>query len=73
MHPKAMSETDKYKSRGRPGVGGTKTRGESKKFLNLLKSMLAIIIPNRRLVLPQKTKDRLAYVCQSSNETTDIL
>ena len=30
MHPKAMSETDKYRRRGRPDVGGTKTGGESK-------------------------------------------
>ena len=28
MHPKAMSKIDKYRSRGHPGVGGTKTGGE---------------------------------------------
>ena len=46
---------------------------EKGELLNLLKSVLAIIIPNCRLVLSQKTENRLAYVCQSSNETTDIL
>ena len=28
MHPKAMSKTNKYRSRGLPYVGGTKTGGE---------------------------------------------
>ena len=37
MHPKAMSETDKYRSRGRPGVGGTKTGGEMRHSLIFLK------------------------------------
>ena len=46
---------------------------EKGELLNLLKSVLAIIIPNRRLVFSQNTEDRLAYVCQSSNETTDKL
>ena len=31
MHPKAMSETDKYRSREHPGVRGTKT-GEERKY-----------------------------------------
>ena len=29
MHPKAMSETDKYRSKGRPSVEGTKIRGDN--------------------------------------------
>ena len=33
MHPKAMSETDKYRSKGCPGIGGTKTRGERRHSL----------------------------------------
>ena len=33
MHPKAMSETDKYRSRGHPGMGGTKTGGERRHSL----------------------------------------
>ena len=33
MHPKAMFETDKYRSRGCPGVGGTKTGGERRHSL----------------------------------------
>ena len=33
MHPKAMSETDKYRSIGRPGVGGTKIGGERRHSL----------------------------------------
>ena len=35
MHPKAMSETDKYESRGRLDVGGTKTGGERRYSLTL--------------------------------------
>ena len=33
MHLKAMSETDKYRSRGRSGVGGTKTGRERRHSL----------------------------------------
>ena len=33
MHPKAMSEMDKYRSRGCPDVGGTKTEGERRHSL----------------------------------------
>ena len=33
MHPKVMSEIDKYRRRGRPSVGGTKAGGESKHSL----------------------------------------
>ena len=35
MHPKAMSKTDKYRSEGRPGVGGTKIGGDNKYSLIL--------------------------------------
>ena len=33
LHLKAMSKTDKYRSRGRPSVGGTKTGGEMRNSL----------------------------------------
>ena len=33
MHPKAMFETDKYRSKGRPDIGGTKTGGERRHSL----------------------------------------
>ena len=72
MHPNATFKTDRYKSKGRPGVGGAKTGGDNKYSL-ILSNALTLIIPNCRLALPQKTKDRLAYVCQSGNETIDIL
>ena len=42
-------------------------------LLNLLTSTLEINIPDCRIVLPRKMEDRLAYVSQFSNETTDIL
>ena len=35
MHPKAMSEIDNYRTKGRLGVGGTKTGGEIKYSLIL--------------------------------------
>ena len=35
MHHKAMYETDKYKSKGQPGVRGTKTGGDNKYSLIL--------------------------------------
>ena len=38
MHPVAMSDTDKYKSKGRPSVGGTKTREEMRHSLIFLKA-----------------------------------
>ena len=38
MHPKAMSEIDKYRSRGSPGVGGTKTRGERRYSITFSKA-----------------------------------
>ena len=38
MHPKAMSKIDKYRSRGHPGVGGTKTGGKRRHSLNFLKA-----------------------------------
>ena len=33
MHPKAMSETDKYRSKGHLGIGGTKTGEEMRHSL----------------------------------------
>ena len=33
MHPKAMSKTNKYKSKGCLGIGGTKIGGERRHFL----------------------------------------
>ena len=35
MYPKAMSEIDRYRSKGRPGVGDTKTGGDNKYSLIL--------------------------------------
>ena len=37
MHPKAMLENEKYRSRGRPNVGGTKTGGERRYSLTFSK------------------------------------
>ena len=33
MHPQAMFKTEKYRSKGQPGVGGTKTGGDKKNTL----------------------------------------
>ena len=38
MHPKAIYKTNKYKSKGRPGIGGTKTGGERRPSLIFSKS-----------------------------------
>ena len=35
MHPKAMSKTDKYRSKGLPGIGDTRTEGDNKYSLIL--------------------------------------
>ena len=71
MHPTTMSDTDKYRSKGCLDIGSIKRR-RNEIVLNPLESALAIIIPNCMLALPQKMEDRLAYVYQSGNETTDL-
>ena len=38
MHPKTIYKTNKYKSKGRPGIGGTKTGGERRPSLIFSKS-----------------------------------
>ena len=73
MHPKAMSETDKYRSKGRPGVGGIRTKGDKKILSDPLECTLTLIIPNSRLILPQESKNGLANICQSGDESTDEL
>ena len=73
MHPNAMSETDRYRSKGRPGVGGTKTGGDKQVLSDSLKCTLTMIIPSSRLTLPQESKNRLTDVYQSGNESADVL
>ena len=73
MHPKAISETNKYNKRGHPGIRGTKTGGGKKILSNPLKRLLALIILNLRLFPPQKSEDRLTSICQSNNKLVDIL
>lgn len=55
-------------------VGGTNTGGDSKySLLNPLEGSLTIIIPHNRLTLPQESKNGLADICQSGNESADVL
>ena len=72
MHPKAMSETEKYISRGRPDVGGTKTRGESGYSLTFLKARWQSSFQILGWFFLGRWKIG-SHVNQFSIETTDIL
>ena len=67
-----MFETDKYRSKGRPGVGGTRTRGD-KKYSLILLNTLELIILNSRLNLPQELENWFTNIYQSGDESTDVL
>ena len=54
-------------------MGGTKKRRGKQILSNSLKRLLALIIPNLRLFLPQKSEDRLISICQFKNKPTNIL
>ena len=73
MQPKAKFETDKYRSKGRPGVGDTKTGGDNKYSLTLSNARWhwssQIVVDS----FHQESKNRLTNVCQSVNESANVL